>query len=344
MLDPVPSLRDHLLRSWYSDRAYPALRPLAAIYGALLRVRAAAYRSGLLRSGHPGVPVVVIGNITVGGTGKTPLTLWLVQRLLEQGIRAGIATRGYGRRSGEPQWVTSDSDPLAVGDEPILLARRSAVPVCVAARRMDAARLLVARGCQLILCDDGLQHLALRRDLAILVVDAQRGFGNGQLLPAGPLREPPGALHRASLMVINGPQTPVGLPAGGAVLRMTLKMDEALALRGGARESIHMWRGQSLHAVAGIGNPQRFFAALRDCGIDVVEHAFPDHHRFSAQDFEFGDRRSIIMTEKDAVKCQALADSRMWMVPVTAEFSAADSTRLLAAVQVAILGGGRSGA
>jgi tetraacyldisaccharide 4'-kinase len=250
----------------------------------------------------------------------------------------GIATRGHGRRGRGTHWVTADSDPLAVGDEPVLLAQRSGAPVCVAARRLEAARMLRARGCELILCDDGLQHLALRRDLGIVVVDGQRGFGNGALLPAGPLREPADRLRGFDLIVINGQQAPPGLPAHSAVLRMSLNPGGARALRGAARQGLEAWRGQSVHAVAGIGHPQQFFASLRAAGIDVQEHAFADHHRFCARDFDFGDRRSIVMTEKDAVKCQAFADSRMWVVPVTAGFSPTDAARLLAAVQRVIRG------
>jgi tetraacyldisaccharide 4'-kinase len=340
MPDAAPPWRQRLQRSWYSAQPHPLLTPLSWIYGAAVRLRDAAYRTGLLRSHHPGVPVVVIGNISVGGTGKTPLTLWLTQQLQAAGVRVGIATRGYGREAQGVEWATADSDPLQVGDEPVLLARRSGALVCVARRRFEAATRLVQRGCNLVLCDDGLQHRALRRDMEIAVVDGQRGFGNGALLPAGPLRESPAILRRVALIVITGEGTPQGIPAGTATLRMTLRLDQLRALTGVQSRVPTQWQGQSVHAVAGIGHPQRFFAALREYGLEVEEHAYPDHHHFVSGDLQFADQRSIVMTEKDAVKCQSFADSRMWVAPVTAQFSAADARQLLAAVQGLIAGQG----
>ena len=326
-----PSGSTWLDRIWYAGAPGAWLLPLSLLYRAVIGLRRAAYAAGLLKQTRVDVPVIVVGNLTVGGTGKTPLTAWLVARLLALGLRPGIATRGHGRRQGGALRVTPASTAAEVGDEPLLLARRTGVPVCVAARRAEAARQLRDAGCDVVVCDDGLQHLALARDLAIVVVDAARGFGNGRRLPAGPLREPASRLDRADLVVVNvagGLAMPAGV--GEGALRMHLEGELALPVAGkGSPRPLAGFRGQRVHAVAGIGNPQRFFAQLRAAGLDFDARPWPDHHAFQAADITFADAAPVLMTEKDAVKCAAFAGERHWYVPVEATFDAPDEARLM---------------
>jgi tetraacyldisaccharide 4'-kinase len=329
---PDSRSRRWLETAWYSPTAPLLLRPLAALFRAVVAMRRAGYQLGLLRSGHPGIPVVVVGNICVGGTGKTPLTRWIAGELGRLGVKAGIATRGFGGSARSLTMVTADSDVRVVGDEALLLAR-SGCPVCISTRRLAAAQALRAAGCDIVICDDGLQHLALRRDLEIAVVDAVRGFGNGALLPAGPLRESITRLNNVDMVVINGVDTPEGLPGQLHPLHMTLVGDEVRALQGCARGSLSDYLDGRVHAVAGIGNPGRFFESLRTRGLQIVEHAFPDHHVFVPADLDFGDTARILMTEKDAVKCLAFADARMWEVPIAAQFENLDAQRLMTALR-----------
>ena len=334
-------MRERLERLWYEDSPGAALlAPLGWIYGALSGARRAAYRSGLLRARRLARPVVVVGNLTVGGTGKTPLTIYLARELLAQRLKVGIVSRGYGRRGTAARYVQPDSDWRDVGDEPVIIARRTGCPTMVAADRVAAARTLIARGAEVILADDGLQHLALGRDCEIVVIDGSRGFGNGRLLPAGPLREPVAALGRADLVVVNGEARHPslgGVPAAGT-LAMRLAAQPAVRLDGRepARELV-AFAGRRVHAVAGIGNPQRFFAELAGLGIEVIAHPFPDHHPFTAPEVAFADDLPVLMTEKDAVKCAPFANARLWCVPVSATFSDADAqtlrTRVLGKLQ-----------
>jgi tetraacyldisaccharide 4'-kinase len=272
------------------------------------------------------VPVIVVGNLTVGGTGKTPLVLWLVEFLRSHGYRPGIVSRGYGSRASAPQAVANASDPMLVGDEPVLLAQRAQCPVWVGTRRADTARaLLTARpDCDVIISDDGLQHYALRRDVELVVVDGDRGFGNRMLLPAGPLRESLSRLKSVDAVVINGGKTRPG------EFSMRLAGDVFRNLGDGkATAQAADFLGKRVHAVAGIGNPGRFFAHLRQLGLDVVEHAFPDHHAFQPQELQFADADAILMTEKDAVKCTAFAPDNCWALAVNAEVDAVLGHRLL---------------
>ena len=325
-----------LTRMWYREPRPSLLQPLSWLYGAVLGLRRRAYAAGWLVTERPGRPLVVVGNLTVGGTGKTPLTVWLARELGAHALKVGILSRGYGGSGREPREVLPGADWREVGDEPLLIARRSACTTFVAVDRVAGARALAAHGVDVIVCDDGLQHLRLGRDCNIVVVDGARGFGNARLLPAGPLREPLAALSRADLVVVNGPalhpSLARALPQQG-VFTMQLAASEALPLEAPATpRPLASFAGQRVHAVAGIGNPQRFFAQLRACGIEVLEHAFPDHHPFKAAELEFGDQLPVLMTEKDAVKCTSLAAARLWYVPVTASFSGGDAAALLAAV------------
>lgn len=334
-------MEQRLTRLWYRERA-PAslLAPLAWSYGALMRARRRAYASGWARTERAGRPVVVVGNLTVGGTGKTPLTIWLARELSARGLRVGIVSRGYGGRGAGPQEVRPDSDWRQVGDEPLLIARHTGCATVVAKDRVAGARALAAGGADLILADDGLQHLRLGRECEIVVVDGARGLGNGHLLPAGPLREPLTALPAPDAVVVNGVAEHGSLAAafaGYAALRpagpplgMRLVPQKALRLDGqGTPRPLREFGGGAVHAVAGIGNPARFFRELRVEGIEVIEHAFPDHHRFTARELAFADSAPVLMTEKDAVKCAAFADSRLWYVPVAAQFPERDGNELL---------------
>jgi tetraacyldisaccharide 4'-kinase len=282
-----------------------------------------------------GRPVVVVGNLTVGGTGKTPLVAWLAEGLSERGLIVGVLSRGYGSSGGSPRVVEPSSGWREVGDEPLLLRQRTGCATVVSTDRVAGARALIERGVDVIIADDGLQHLRLARDCEVIVVDGARGFGNGRLLPAGPLREPVSQLARADLVVINGaPEhaslARLGPQANARFVQMKLFPGNVVPLDGRrTARALESFRGQRVHAVAGIGNPARFFGDLRGRGLDIIEHPFADHHPFTAADLEFGDTAPVLMTEKDAVKCRAFASARLWYVPVTARFSDAHATEVL---------------
>ncbi len=320
---------------WYDGAPVPwTARLLAPLYGAVAGLRRGLYRRGWLRSRQVPVPVIVVGNITAGGTGKTPLTIALVERLREAGWKPGVASRGYGRdEAGTARWVTPDLAPGLGGDEPVLIAWKTGVPVRVDRDRVAAARALLAAGCDVVVCDDGLQHYRLARDIEIEVVDAQRRYGNGLLMPAGPLREPAARARDCDFRVVNlgqasdAGQVPPG--SGFGEWTMRLRIGSARPLRGGRERPLHGFSGQRVHAVAGIAHPQRFFQMLRARGIGVVPHAFPDHHRYQASDLSFGSELPVLMTEKDAVKCRAFATDWHYAVPLQAELPAAFWVALL---------------
>ncbi len=293
------------------------LTPLSLLYRLIVSVRHLAYRLGIKRSTRVSLPVIVVGNITVGGTGKTPLVAWLASYLREKGYVPGIVSRGYGGTASHwPQQVRPDSDPVVVGDEAVLLAATTGCPMAVAPDRVAAARSLVDQGnCDVIISDDGLQHYALQRDIEIAVIDGVRRFGNGFMLPAGPLREPVKRLERVDLVVVNG-------LGSGNEHRMNLQQGEAHNLQDPGRIcALQAFRSQRVHAVAGIGHPDRFFRALQQTGLQLDTHAFPDHHAFRPEDIRFADGRPVIMTEKDAVKCRHFATQDDWYVPVEASLS-----------------------
>jgi tetraacyldisaccharide 4'-kinase len=291
----------------------------------------ALYRRGLLRRMRIGAPVVVIGNLIAGGSGKTPLAIALVERLRANGWTPGVATRGYGRTDEKrPLWVEADTDPARGGDEPVLIARHVDARVRADRDRAAAAKALVQAGCDIVVCDDGLQHYRLARDIEIEVIDGRRRYGNGLLLPAGPLREPVQRGADCDFRVVNLP--PAGAEEAGAGFGewpMRLLADRALPVLGGRPQPLAGLAGQRVHAIAGIGDPERFFTMLRGMGIAVVPHAFADHHRYSADDFRFGSDLPVLMTEKDAVKCAAFATARHYSVPVRAELPEAFWVALL---------------
>lgn len=291
------------------------LLPLSWLFAAVVRLRLAAYRTGLLRTRRLPVPVVVVGNITVGGTGKTPLVIWLADYLRQRGWRPGIVSRGYGGRAGSwPQQVRADSDPASVGDEAVMLAAHTGCPLCVGPDRPAAvAALLAHTDCNIVISDDGLQHYALARDLEIAVIDGERRLGNGHLLPAGPLREPASRLDAVDLVVVNG-------TGDEGELSMKLIQPAVRSLQEPGRElALTDLRGRRVHAVAGVGNPQRFFALLTQHGIEIEPHPFPDHHPFRAEDLAFDDGLPVLMTAKDAVKCRRLPCRDCWVVHIDAQ-------------------------
>jgi len=276
-------------------------------------VRRALYALRLLQRTRAGIPVVAIGNLTVGGSGKTPLAIHVAELLRAKGWSPAIVSRGYGGTASSPRAATLASDPAEVGDEPVLMARRAGCPVWVGADRARAVAMLrqAHPECDVVVLDDGLQHYALARDLEIAVVDA-RGFGNGFLLPAGPLREPRTRLWTVDAVVAHDTDRVKGYA-------MRLEGDELhRATDARERRPVASFAGQRVHAVAGIGDPQRFFRHLAGLGVQAVPHPFPDHHPFRPADLEFGDEAPVLMTEKDAVKCKRFAKPTHWILPVRA--------------------------
>jgi tetraacyldisaccharide 4'-kinase len=324
-----------LQRVWYDREAQWlsfALLPLSWLFGLVVACRRAAYRLGLLRRVRVARPVVVIGNVTVGGTGKTPFTIWLATQLRANGVRVGIVLRGYGGNSAHwPRDVSSDSEPQEVGDEAVLLATRTGAIVVAGPDRVAAAQRAIERGAEIVLSDDGLQHYRLARDREIVVIDGRRGVGNRRLLPAGPLREAVSRLAQADLCVVSWrdgsprPLTPVA-----ATIQACARLAEATALVGGETRPLEAFKGTRVHAVAGIGHPQQFFAALQQLGIEVAPHPLPDHARITAADIRFPDDLPVLMTEKDAVKCAPLADQRHWAVRMEVMVSEQDAAAVRA--------------
>jgi len=345
------------------------LVPLSWLFCMVGILRRKAYQAHLLKVTRLPVPVIIVGNISVGGTGKTPLVVWLVDFLKQAGYKPAIISRGYGGAAQKwPQRVLPDSDAASVGDEAVLLARRCDCPMAVAPNRVAAARMVLENnGCDIIVCDDGLQHYALARDIEIAVIDGVRRFGNGYCLPAGPLREPPDRLDGVDFVVVNGEATGTinqaavlaepfayALPcahrtwasavqgctsaARGRRPKAACPTQFSMRLHPGALRQVNgdnkicdldVFHGQVVHAVAGIGHPARFFQYLKGSGIEIIEHAFPDHHPFTAQDIQFGDDASVIMTEKDAVKCRDFARENHWYMPVDAQLDSEFGERLL---------------
>lgn len=321
------SLEAHLLRCWYSRRGWCwVLIPLSLLFWTASRLRRVFY--ALRPVDRLPVPVIVVGNIAVGGTGKTPLVLWLVELLRAAGHRPGVISRGYAASAHAAVAVGPDSDPAVVGDEPVLIARRGRCPVWVGRRRAEAGSALLKAHPEVdvIVSDDGLQHYALARDMEIVVVDGQRGFGNGLLLPAGPLREGRARLIDVDAVVVNGD----GLAAGPGRPAYTMQLigGRIYDLKQPSRTvSPGYFNDRPVHAVAAIGNPARFFEALERQGMQTIRHAFPDHFRFRPDDLPAG---TVIMTEKDAVKCTTFGRDDIWVFAVDAEVSEGLEQQVLA--------------
>lgn len=317
-------MHDWLTGIWYGSRPGGGwLVPLSWLFAGSAAVRRVLYRRGILPAWRAPCPVIVVGNITAGGTGKTPLVIWLADRLAERGLVVGIASRGYGGSDTRSVREVARSDAAGrVGDEPLLMARRTNARVVVGRRRTDVVRHLAGAGVDVVICDDGLQHYALARDIEVAVIDGERRFGNGRLLPAGPLREPAARLRDIEWVFSNGGRARDGEIAMGV---------EGLILhRVGSDETmpIDALDSRRCHAVAGIGNPQRFFDSLEAAGVDVVPHPLPDHASADVVVDRLPADETVIMTEKDAVKYSGSGRQDVWYLPVDAR-PGAEADRLL---------------
>lgn len=314
------------MKFWYSNSiiAY-FLLPFSCLFWLISRVRYALFKLGILKSYRAPVPVVIVGNLSVGGNGKTPVVVWLVQQLQARGLKCGVISRGYGSQSETyPLLVTSDTDPIKGGDEPVLIAKRTGVPVCISANRQEAIELLLkTQDCDVIISDDGLQHYKLQRDIEIVVMDAQRGLGNGFVLPAGPLRETAARLASVDLIITNGGEN--------AYSDAVMQLVPHYAVNLVNNEKRPLGEFNQVSALAGIGNPQRFFDMLQALGMQLSQaQAFQDHQQFSAQQLsQFTANEPLLMTEKDAVKCGQFAQQNWWYVPVDADISGQKATALL---------------
>ncbi len=320
---------DSVLKSWYSTGGWTRLlSPLSWLYQNIAQQQ--KMKKLAADRWQPSVPVIVVGNISVGGTGKTPVVASLIKRFQSEGYRPGIASRGFGSSAlNYPVSVTADSDPKIVGDEPVMLANQAGIPVVVDPNRVAAARALIEQfDCDLIIADDGLQHYNLVRHIELAVVDGARMLGNRLSLPAGPLRERPERLETVDLVLVNG-QAEETLDVAfdsfhlqpDSVKPVTRKTQLSLPSKG------------EIHGVAGIGNPERFFLTLEQQGYQVIRHPFPDHHDFTEQDLQFGDELPVLMTAKDAVKCRAFNSDRLWYLPVQAKMPESVFERILTLIE-----------
>lgn len=323
-------LHDWLLETWYGNtRRGRWLLPLAWLYQALASLRRTVYRLGWLEAYHSRRLVVVVGNLTVGGTGKTPLVIWLAEALRARGLNVGIATRGYGAAEAGARRVGLKDDAAAVGDEARMLRRRLDLPIVVGADRAQAVRLL-ERNSEVIVCDDGLQHPGLVPDVEIAVIDGVRGFGNGYLLPAGPLREKPARLDTVDAVIVNG----AGFEWPGAIA-MKLVPVEVVSLDRLKRRPLADFSGQAVIAVAAIGHPKRFFELLRAHGLAVEERPLRDHATPTPEQAGAGKGRPVLMTEKDAVKCTGAGWTDAWYLEVEVRIEGAAADRLIERVAAA---------
>jgi tetraacyldisaccharide 4'-kinase len=299
---------------WYEDVFIATwLTVFTMLFIDVVRFRRFLYRKGFLKSTVLSCPVIIVGNISVGGTGKTPLVIALAHYLKQKGFRPGIISRGYGGKNCGAIFVSADSGAIQVGDEPILIAKKTDCPVVIAIKRVEAAQwLLKNTDCNIILSDDGLQHYALKRDIEIAVIEGERRFGNNNCLPGGPLREPLERLNEVDFVIVNG------TPEEAREIPMMFTAEMAINLKTGEQKLLSDFKGQTCHAIAGIGHPEHFFNLLATHGLTTKNHPFPDHHFFNAKQIHFKDQNSVLMTEKDAVKCGEIATEHHWYVPITA--------------------------
>ena len=315
---------------WYSKNLFSTvLLPLSWFFKTAASLRKVYYESRISHELGPRVFTIVIGNITVGGTGKTPFVIWLANYCKAQGLQVGIVTRGYKRASKrELIEVNPQSTADQVGDESVLLAHKTSCPVMVSANRERAVKQLTNKyNLDVVLSDDGLQHYKLPRDIEIAIVDAERRFGNGRSLPAGPLREPIKRLEKCDLVVSNGYMA-------STEIAFELSMEDAVSLSSHMiRKPLDEFKDFTVHAVAGIGNPERFFNMLRSMDMNVIEHKFPDHYRYKEKDLEFNSSDPILMTEKDAVKCRKFTGKKIWYIPVSLLPSSALQQRISAMIE-----------
>ena len=318
----------------------PLLLPLTALFWLLSRLRRLSFKWGVAKSKQLTKPVIVVGNIGVGGNGKTPMVIYLVELCRAMGLTPGVISRGYGGNAPNyPYFVTAQSTPEEAGDEPVLIQQRCQVAVAVGSDRIASAELLIEQGCDVIISDDGLQHYRLARQLELIIVDGKRRFGNGLLLPAGPLREGKWRLATADLVIYNG-STPAVKNHENQALQMNLTATELCNVQSGIRITLAEFLIQNIqvNAIAGIGSPQRFFDTLKTNHFLLAEQqGFVDHHNFSRHDFShFDDNIPLLMTEKDAVKCKSFSQSNWWYLPVDASFSQREQTELQDKINTAL--------
>lgn len=315
-----------LAKYWYQSSLNlltASLLPLSWLFAALVSLRRFLYKHNLLITHTFNIPVIIVGNLSVGGTGKTPFVIWLARFLVNLGFRPGVISRGVGgKKHRTPRWVDVSDLASEVGDEAILLARHSGCPLVLCTDKVKAVQALVDREkCNIIISDDGLQHYRLGRQVEIVMVDGQRRFGNRCLLPAGPLREPVSRLASADLVVVNEGEKDEWCLDLLPVALVSIQHNDI-------KRDLSTLKGQKVHAVAAIGSPERFFNMLRRAGLQIIAHPFPDHYFFSKKELDFADNFPIIMTEKDAVKCGKFADERFWYVRSMANMSAGFSHEL----------------
>ncbi len=323
------SLATRVTRAWqHKSPLLMLLWPLSLLYRCVIAARGLAYQCGWLQSYKADVPVVVVGNITVGGTGKSPLVAALVKQFQSQGMQPGVVSRGYGAqtRHVQPWQVSAGDDASQVGDEPAMLAGQVSCPIVVCTDRMLAIATLQEQGCDVVIADDGMQHYRMQRDVEICVVDGKRWWGNGFLLPVGPMREPLQRLQKVDCLVVNGSNgatPPQGSLDGVSVFNMTLQSQDLIPLNQSASRAVVRppEPPARVHGVAGIGHPQRFFDTLTQLGYEVIPHAKADHHCFKETDFAFREALPVVMTAKDAVKCRNLYLENAWVLPVEAELN-----------------------
>jgi tetraacyldisaccharide 4'-kinase len=321
----LSQLRSAVEKSWYGPAGFTVLLlPAAWLYGLVTALRRLCYRRGILRSVKPAIPVVVVGNISVGGTGKSPVVAWLTGELAADGYSPGIVSRGYGGQAHEqPQLVTPETDPVVAGDEPVMLAKQTGRPVMVCTDRVAAVNALIAAGVDIAVADDGLQHYRMGRDFELVVVDGQRGFGNRWLLPAGPLRESVGRLRSADATMINGLNPDI------RGFSFSLQPGDAVSLTGEETRELKKFAGQRVWAVAGIGNPERFHSLLLGLGIEIDRVDVPDHGTCDLGALVAKRKQPILMTHKDAVKYAADTTDDSWYVPVNLQIEASDRRAML---------------
>ncbi len=303
---------------WYSKNIFSLLlSPISLIYISIIYLRYTLYQLGLISITKINVPTIVIGNIVAGGTGKTPLVIWLAKHFKDKGFLPGIVSRGYGGTYlSNIELVKPTSNPLLVGDEPVIIARNTNCPVIVAKKRAKGAKKLVEKyNCNIILCDDGMQHYSLARDIEIAVIDGQRRFGNNYCFPAGPLREPKSRIFKADLIVSK-------YNARTCEHKMDYTYHQLVSLNELSKTiPISDLHGMTVHAIAGINNPDHFFSYLRSHKLELIIHKFPDHYSYTEDDVKFDDNFPVVMTEKDAVKCLNYSSDKHWYIPISAELS-----------------------
>ena len=323
------SITQQLEKAWYGKSVLTVLLiPLSWLFLGVITLRRILYRTRIFRSKKLSVPVIIVGNLTVGGTGKTPLVIWIVNFLKQHGYKPGIISRGYGGKATSwPQQVRPDADPAVVGDEALVISQQTSCPMAVGPVRIDAGEALLKHAdIDVIVSDDGLQHYALQRDIEIAVIDGIRRYGNQRCLPAGPLREPISRLEQVDMQVTNG-------PALRDEFGMHYQADTAVNLASGESATLSSFMDQDIVAIAGIGHPDKFFNFLRGHGLRLHTRAFPDHHAYQPGELVFDNQPVILMTEKDAVKCRRFANSNWWYVPVTVELPDAFGKQLLSQLE-----------